>query len=550
MKKLLAVVAAVLLIATPVYAYHTETQTPYDITNTLNNDGSITVSWQESDGFEDNPPEYYIVYIGLTETADDISEQTDFGFTEALSWQSYTFTAEYLYNNLSVDNQKIYAKVKAFHDTNGTTSDFTPVESVLYDYVYIPTTTTSSSTTTTTTTTTTTLPKAEDVVEDGITTYLAWDENGCEHPGNPLSYKQYLEAVESGDWYGYQPGDCTDIPDDVIIIIEEEEIDELDEEILRDDDLGEETVEEEFEDTDSEEEEIILLEEEIELTDEEVELTDEEVGLTVEEIEELEEFIEDLEELIIEEIIELDIPDDIIIIEIEEEEIEEEIIIDETEVLPETDEGTEEVLDESVQEDVEEEPVELTEEEIAVEVAEVQEVIETIIVEEATTEEVIEVLEEVNDVGVQNLEEVSEEVQEVVQEIVEEAIDNVEELTEEQVEVVAEVLQVETEDVEIIAEAVKSDEAVAEAVEEYVERAVENADVEDYTLADVVTEVQFENFIENPIETLVDIDLKEINLSNLSDDMTSDQKEKAQEVVVPVILTRIASMAAFIFRRS
>tara|TARA_B100001121_G_scaffold232577_1_gene205865 strand:+ start:8074 stop:9726 length:1653 start_codon:yes stop_codon:yes gene_type:complete len=549
-KKLLAVVAAVFLIATPVYAYHTETQTPYDITNTLNNDGSITVSWQESDGFEDNPPEYYIVYIGLTETADDISEQTDFGFTEALSWQSYTFTAEYLYNNLSVDNQKIYAKVKAFHDTNGTTSDFTPVESVLYDYVYIPTTTTSSSTTTTTTTTTTTLPKAEDVVEDGITTYLAWDENGCEHPGNPLSYKQYLEAVESGDWYGYQPGDCTDIPDDVIIIIEEEEIDELDEEILRDDDLGEETVEEEFEDTDSEEEEIILLEEEIELTDEEVELTDEEVGLTVEEIEELEEFIEDLEELIIEEIIELDIPDDIIIIEIEEEEIEEEIIIDETEVLPETDEGTEEVLDESVQEDVEEEPVELTEEEIAVEVAEVQEVIETIIVEEATTEEVIEVLEEVNDVGVQNLEEVSEEVQEVVQEIVEEAIDNVEELTEEQVEVVAEVLQVETEDVEIIAEAVKSDEAVAEAVEEYVERAVENADVEDYTLADVVTEVQFENFIENPIETLVDIDLKEINLSNLSDDMTSDQKEKAQEVVVPVILTRIASMAAFIFRRS
>jgi hypothetical protein len=32
--------------------------------------------------------------------------------------------------------------------------------------------------------------------------------------------------------------------------------------------------------------------------------------------------------------------------------------------------------------------------------------------------------------------------------------------------------------------------------------------------------------------------------------MTSDQKEKAQEVVVPVILTRIASMAAFVFRRT
>ena len=414
-----------------------------------------------------------------------------------------------------------------------------------------------------TTTTSTTLPKAEDVVEDNVTTYLAWDEYGCEHPGNPLSYKQYLEAIESGDWFGYQPSDCTDVPDVVVDIIEEEEIeDELDEEILRDDDLGEETIQEEdVEVEDSEElteEEIAILEAEILEAEEELlileELEDSIIpleDLSEEEIEELIDVIQELEELeeivIEEEIIELDIPDDIIIVVIEEEEIEEEIIIDEAEVLSETDE---EVLDEPIQEDVEEEPVELTEEEIAVEVAEVEEVIETIVVEEATTEEVIEVLEEVNDVGVQNLEDVSEEVQEVIQAVVEEAIEDVEELTEEQVEVVAEVLQVETEDVEIIAEAVKSDEAVAEAVEEYVERAVENADVEDYTLADVVTEVQFENFIENPIETLVDIDLKEINLSDLSGDMTSDQKEKAQEVVVPVILTRIASMAAFIFRRS
>ena len=442
-----------------------------------------------------------------------------------------------------------------------------------------------------TTTTSTTLPKAEDVVEDNVTTYLAWDEYGCEHPGNPLSYKQYLEAIESGDWFGYQPGDCTDIPDVITIIIEdeEEEIDELDEEILRDDDLGEETIQEELEDEDStelSEEEIAAIEAEIQAEEERLiqeQLDAEEELLILEELEdsviileglteeELEEFVDVIQEIedtielieIVEEVIELDIPDDIIVIEIEEEEIEEEIIIDEAEVLSETDE---EVLDEPIQEDVEEEPVELTEEEIAVEVAEVEEVIEVVIeedlseeevaevieeyVEKLETEEVIEVLEEVNDVGVQNLEDVSEEVQEVVQEIVEEAIDNVEDLTEEQVEVVAEVLQVETEDVEIIAEAVKSDEAVAEAVEEYVERAVENADVEDYTLADVVTEVQFENFIENPIETLVDIDLKEINLSDLSGDMTSDQKEKAQEVVVPVILTRIASMAAFIFRRS
>ena len=146
------------------------------------------------------------------------------------------------------------------------------------------------------------------------------------------------------------------------------------------------------------------------------------------------------------------------------------------------------------------------------------------------------------------LDQATEEVQEVVQAVVEEAIEEIEELTEEQVEVVAEVLQVQTEDVEIIADAVKEDEVVAEAVEEYVERAVENADVENYTLADVVTEVQFETFLENPLEVLVD--LEDISLENIGDDMTSDQKEKAQEVVVPVILTRIATMAAFVFRKT
>ena len=98
-------------------------------------------------------------------------------------------------------------------------------------------------------------------------------------------------------------------------------------------------------------------------------------------------------------------------------------------------------------------------------------------------------------------------------------------------------------------EAVQEDEVVAEAVEEYVERAVENADVENYTLADVVTEKTYEAFIENPIEVFVDLDFDAIEIGNIGDDMTQDQKEKAQEVVVPVILTRIASMAAFVFRK-
>ena len=122
------------------------------------------------------------------------------------------------------------------------------------------------------------------------------------------------------------------------------------------------------------------------------------------------------------------------------------------------------------------------------------------------------------------VEEYTEEDIEIVQEVVDNAISNVEELTEEQVEVVAEVLQVQTEDVEIIAEAVKTDEVVAEAVEVFVERAVENADVENYTLADVVTEIQFEQFLENPIESFVTFD--DIDLSTIGDDMTQDQKKK------------------------
>ena len=248
------------------------------------------------------------------------------------------------------------------------------------------------------------------------------------------------------------------------------------------------------------------------------------------------------------------------------------------------DEPIQEVVDEDVVREIPKEqdlePIELTEEEVAVEVAEIEEIIvieieiateeeieefteeELVEYEEAkeeaiqeyvqdlTNEEASEVLEEVNDIGVQNLDQASEEVQEIVQAVVEEAIADVEQLTTEQVEVVAEVLQVEAEDVQLIAESVKDDVIVAEAVEEYVERAVDNAEVENYTLADVVTEISYESFIENPIETFVDFNnLGDITIANIGDDMTNDQKEKAQEVVVPVILTRIATMAAFIYRR-
>jgi len=105
-------------------------------------------------------------------------------------------------------------------------------------------------------------------------------------------------------------------------------------------------------------------------------------------------------------------------------------------------------------------------------------------------------------------------------------------------------------DVEIIAEQATKEENVATAVEEYVDRAIENKDVENYTLADVVTEVQVEAFISDPVGAIMDIDLENINLSDIGNDMTSDQKEKAQEVVVPVIIaSQIIAQAGALIRR-
>ena len=404
-------------------------------------------------------------------------------------------------------------------------------------------------------------------------------------------------------------GDCDieifeeEIYEEEIIYIEdltEEEIEVL-EEIIE---LEAEILEKELELIEDQEdflEEIglILTDEELEeLTEEEILEIEKEFEEYIEVVLEIEEYIEELEdfeeiEIIIEEEIDLidiliandvfpptkeEIEKDLESIqdEIIEDEIEQEVFTDDTLPLEDEQQDKEILITEVAEQQI-------TEEQIAEEVGELEEVIEEIIVidipeatdeeiedfteeelieyeeakeeaieeyvEELETEEVIEVIEEVNDIGVQNLDQATQEVQEVVQAIVEEAIEDVEELTEEQVEVVAEVLQVETEDVEIIAEAVKEDEVVAQAVEEYVERAVENTDVENYTLADVVTEVQFEEFLENPIEVFTDINLEDVSISNIGDDMTSDQREKAQEVVVPVILTRIASMAAFMFRR-
>ena len=302
------------------------------------------------------------------------------------------------------------------------------------------------------------------------------------------------------------------------VIIIEEDIDLID--IFIDNDLFPPKEEDVLKDLESVQDELIekesISKEEIEIIEEIVEEEDEEV------FEIFDIFTEqDNEEVLTEEMVEEEVAE-------LEEVIEEIIVID----IPE-------VTEEELEEFTEEELVEYEEAK--------EEAIEEF-VEELETEEVVEILEEINDVGVENLAEVSEEVIEVVAQVVEEVITiaQEEELTEEQIEVVAEVLGFEEEDdVKIIAELAKEDETVAQAVDEFVERAVENADKssQPYTLADATTEIAFESFVASPISVIIDVDLGAIDLKNISDDMTQDQKDKAQEVIVPTILVRIVSFA-------
>ena len=361
-------------------------------------------------------------------------------------------------------------------------------------------------------------------------------------------------------------GDC-DIPtpveevkeeveEEVIIIVDEEQKSDTEEELFNDDDLVlEVVVEDKVEELESIEDKDIV---------------EEEIKIDINNIKEEFEFEE--EEIVIE------IIEDVIIEIVEDEIVEDELV---EEVFTDESEAETEVQEQDTP--VKEEEVELTEEEVKIEVAELEEVIEEIVVinipkateeeleefteeelieyeeakeeaieefvEELETEEVVEILEEVNDVGLDNIAEVSQEVIEVVAQVVEEAITiaQEEELTQEQTEVVAEVLGfTETKDVEIIAEAVKTDENVAQAVDEFVERAVEFAKTDsdqEFTLADATTEIAFESFVASPVSVIIDIDLDAINLNNIANDMTTDQKEKAQEVIVPTILVRIVSLA-------
>ena len=207
------------------------------------------------------------------------------------------------------------------------------------------------------------------------------------------------------------------------IDIEKEDMEELGEEFFDDVDIPEFVEDEPTEEELERETKKLELEEEVEIFIFEDEEELEEFIDTVIEVEEFLEEFEEVEIIIIEDIKELDI--DLDDWDTEFEEIEEEEVIEdelheedirrddngELEVLPPKDDAKEikEILTEEMVEEEVEELEEVIEEIIEIEIEEdlsdeeVEEAIE-VFVQELDTEEVVEVLEEVNDIGVQNLE--------------------------------------------------------------------------------------------------------------------------------------------------
>lgn len=90
-----------------------------------------------------------------------------------------------------------------------------------------------------------------------------------------------------------------------------------------------------------------------------------------------------------------------------------------------------------------------------------------------------------------------------------------------------------------IADQMKSNPALASAFVEFSDRAGAAGETPmPFTLADAVTEVQTEAFLADPLGALFNVDPLELlsNFSELGMDMTDDQREKAQEVIIPVII--------------
>jgi len=116
--------------------------------------------------------------------------------------------------------------------------------------------------------------------------------------------------------------------------------------------------------------------------------------------------------------------------------------------------------------------------------------------------------------------------------------DTLTKLTPEQKAAVAQGLGIKTSEIAKVALLAASDKSIAQALEEFGDRIKENASAPmPYTLADATTEVATEAFLSDPIGAISDIDFEKLlSPSEWGKDMTDDQREKAQEVVVPVII--------------
>ena len=124
-------------------------------------------------------------------------------------------------------------------------------------------------------------------------------------------------------------------------------------------------------------------------------------------------------------------------------------------------------------------------------------------------------------------------------------------LTQEAKEEVASNLGIKPSEVAQIAEQMKSNPALAEAFVEFTDRAGDAGETPmPFTLADAVTEVQTEAFLADPLGAVFAVDPVELlsNFSELGMDMTDDQREKAQEVIVPVVIA--SQIAGAVMRRN
>ncbi|MEY4331619.1 MAG: hypothetical protein RLZZ196_357, partial [Bacteroidota bacterium] len=116
--------------------------------------------------------------------------------------------------------------------------------------------------------------------------------------------------------------------------------------------------------------------------------------------------------------------------------------------------------------------------------------------------------------------------------------DTLTKLSPEQKAAVAEGLGIKTEELAKVAALAAADKNLATALQEFGDRIKENANAPmPYTLADATTEVATEAFLSDPIGAIADIDFEKLlSPSEWGKDMTDDQREKAQEVIVPVVI--------------